>query len=264
MKILLINASNTFIHLNTEIPKKSQKIAGFTKYCQPAFLPDQQKRLLEAIDTLIEFHEYIGVNKIALMTIELYYEPAHLAAKAAVFELLNQGVNPFDSTGACIAEVDVIKEQYLEVARYQLHELMNQFNIPSFSASNAWISRFLKNNNLTYRLAHYARRGAIDPNSVNTYLEHLSNAVRKYGRAKVLNIDKTQVLLNNFSPKTITRKGVQDVIIDVANNNDKAGTTYIGTISMDPSVRFPLYGVAINSDWDIDGLELEHQEPLDN
>jgi len=227
-----------------EIQEMTGKINGFTRYCQPAFLPEQLNRLRDSIDTLIEYNELVCVNKIALMAIQLYYEPSHLAAKAAVFELIDQGIDPFDSTGACISDVGIAMQKYLEEARYQPHTLMNRFNIPSFSASNSWISRFLKENNYVYRVAHYARRGAIDKKSVDIYLQHLSNAVRKYGRAKVLNMDETHVLVNNFSPKTITRKGLTDVIIDVANKNDKAGTTYIGTIAMDPNVRFPLYGVA--------------------
>ena len=230
------------------IPEIQEMVAaninGFTRYCQPAFLPYQLNRLRDAIDTSIEYRAHIGVNQIALMAIELYYEPSHLAAKAAVFELIGKGINPFDSTGACISDVEIGMQKYLEEARSQPHTLINRFNIPSFSASNSWISRFLNENNYVYRVPHYARRGAIDPKSVTIYLQHLSSAVQKYGRANVLNMDETHINLNNYSPKTIAKKGAQDVTIDVANKNDKAGTTYIGTIAMDPSVRFPLYLVA--------------------
>ena len=76
------------------------------QYYQPALLPEQHKSLLETIDTLIEFREYIGVNKIALIAIEFYYELTHLTAKAVILELIDQGINPFDSTGACIKDFD--------------------------------------------------------------------------------------------------------------------------------------------------------------
>ena len=56
-------------------------------------------------------------------------------------------------------------------------------------------------------------------------------------------MDETHVLINNFSDKVIAKKG-QQTVVEKESVDQKAGTTYIGTISMDPAVRFPLYCIA--------------------
>ena len=216
----------------------------FAKNYQPALLPYQIRNLVNSIDTLIENHQQVTSNQIALMAIELFYEPIHLAKKAAIAYLLCHGYNVMDSQGNYVEEVETLKEQYIDQAKYEPHELMNEFNIDSFGASRTWIFNFMENNNYSYRKAHYVRRGAIQQDAVDHYLKHLSEAVRHYGRDKVLNMDETHVLLNNFAAYTIAKKGQNDVVIDKSCINEKAGTTYIGTIAMDPSIKFPLYCIA--------------------
>ena len=57
-------------------------------------------------------------------------------------------------------------------------------------------------------------------------------------------MDETQVRLNNFSPYVLAKRGEPNVIIEKDNIDLKTGTTYIGTIAVDPSIRFPLYCIA--------------------
>ena len=84
----------------------------------------------------------------------------------------------------------------------------------------------------------------IQPDSVTAYIHHLNDAIERYDPSKVLKMDETHVLLNNFPTYTIARQGQQTVTIDKEYFNLKSGTTYIGTIAMDPAKRFPLYCIS--------------------
>ena len=121
---------------------------------------------------------------------------------------------------------------------------MNELNIPNFKGSKTWVYDFMSRHKLVFRKPHYARRAAIDPEIVNDYLHSLDAAITYYGHKRVLNMDETQVLLNNYPSYTIALVGQESVTIEKKFLDEKAGTTYIGTISNDPSVRFPLYCIA--------------------
>lgn len=230
--------------LDVKKMQTQEKNPAFAQYCQPALLAYQENALAAAIDELLEEEKLITPGKIAKMAIELYYEPEHLARKAAITSLIKKGCYVPQKYNSPAEEVETVMQKYLSSAKLCPHELMNYFNMDSFGASRTWVFRFMKKYDYCYRKFHYARRGDIKPQAIEHYLHQLSEAIQYYGREKVLNMDETQVLLNNSPSTTIAKKGQKDVAINKSYVDPKIGTTYIATISMDPQRRFPLYAIA--------------------
>ena len=149
--------------------------------------------------------------------------------------------------GSYIDLVQDPDEELLKAAEETPHELMREYQIPEFAASNGWISNFMKQHDYVFRKYHAEKRGAIKEEDVDEYLQKLEAAVKLFGPQKVINMDETHILLDYSSPYTIAKKGQKTVTVKKQYLDQKAGTTYIGTIAMDPSVRFPLYCVARGS-----------------
>ena len=218
-------------------------VTGFQKYTQPALLAYQEEKLVNAIEQMLDNYEHVTSCKIAVMAIELFYEPIHLAQKAIINKCINEGRN-FIAGDNFIDEVNNPSQDLIEAAKTNPHEIINNYAIPNFSASRSWEAIFMKRHDYVYRKVHVKKRGSISQAFIQPYLQQLSQAVRTYGRSHVLNMDETQIKLNNFPLETIARQGQQDVEIHQKFVNTKIGTTYIGTIAMDPSKRFPLYCIA--------------------
>lgn len=122
---------------------------------------------------------------------------------------------------------------------------MKEYNIKEFNASLSWTYKFIHRNGLSFKKAHYERRGIINDDEVDRYLEEVADAIITYGEQYVLNMDETCV--NTFNPpdKGIAIRGKDTVNkVQIENYNKKEGTTYIGTISKDPNTRFPLCIIA--------------------
>ena len=102
----------------------------------------------------------------------------------------------------------------------------------------------MKKRKLTYRKAHAKKRGAIKAEMVDCFLVTLSKAILNYGHDKVLNMDETYIRLYNSSNQTITHKGAKQVYFYSNYVDEKAGTSYIATISLNPENRYPLIAIA--------------------
>ena len=238
----MLSANRIFdIKTSSHISTNSSKV--FLKHSQPALLPYQEENLVRAIDQLIADNQQVTSVRISMMAHRLFYEPLHLAQKAAIFSLIDEGEQIYDLSGAYV-DVGEKAQMFLDAAIKEPHTIMNHFDIPSFTASRTWTFDFMKRNRFVYKRAHFKRRGTIQQDAVENYLTKLSHAIETYGISKVLNMDETQILLSNFSQSTIAKKGQQTVTINAKCTDLKAGSTYIGTIAMDPLKRFPLYCIA--------------------
>jgi hypothetical protein len=123
--------------------------------------------------------------------------------------------------------------------------LIHDFQIEEFVASAKWISCFLKRNDLSLRKPHHKRRGAVKPDHVDAFLRNLANVIKKHGPNRVFNMDETFVRLRSFSEYVIAETGQKDVIVEHDHAiNEKAGTTFIATVSMDPQVEVPVACIA--------------------
>ena len=171
----------------------------------------------------------------------LFEEPKHLARKAAINYCHELEI---ESESLYQEQLDAKTLELLDMAKEQPERLINEYGIRSFSASRSWISKFMKRHKYVFRKPHYTRRGAIKKSSIDAYISQLSEAIQRYPPSRILNMDETFVRLDNLPSRTITHQGEKTVKVERNFVDSKAGTTYIGTIAMDPTRRFPLYCIA--------------------
>ncbi|MBR4634431.1 hypothetical protein IKO50_05835 [bacterium] len=222
----------------------SDNLPKFLAFSQNALLPEQEEQLITKIREMIESKQEVTSRLIRQLARDLYNNESHLARKAAINYCIDLN-EPYLNDKNLFSDLCNQKyEELYELALVEPQQIVNQYSVPVFKASRTWAFNFMRKHNLVYRRTHYARRGAIDEVKANEFLQHLSDAISRYGPSRVLNMDETQVLLNNFNKKTIAIKGQKTVTVEKDFVDLKAGTTYIGTISMDPTQKFPLYCIA--------------------
>ena len=218
----------------------------FYKILHKALNSHQEKLIFNEIIESINKGEIIRVSDISIMARRMFYSPLSLATKAVVFSYLEKKQWPFDAQGDI--DIDSFDEEVLKLipfAKKDPIKLMKEYNIKEFNASLSWTYKFIHRNGLSFKKAHYERRGIINADEVDRYLEEVADAIITYGEQCVLNMDETCV--NTFNPpdKGIAIRGKDTVNkVQIENYNKKEGTTYIGTISKDPNTRFPLCIIA--------------------
>lgn len=74
-------------------------ITKFEKYCIPGLLPHTERALADSIDALLEDNQFISSIQISKMALELYYDPEHLATKAAIYDCIDHGIPYADENG---------------------------------------------------------------------------------------------------------------------------------------------------------------------
>jgi len=230
--------------IEVQMFKASHPVTKFEIHSQPALLPYQEETLALYLDRMIEHNQNASTTKISVQAVRLYYEPLHLARKAIINKLIDEGKEYINLDGSYIDPVQNPDEEILKAAEENPHELMREYQIRDFSASGAWILNFMDKHDYVFRKYHAEKRGVIKENDVDEYLAKLESAIRRFGPNRVINMDETHILLDYSSPYTIAKKGQKTVSIKKQYLDQKAGTTYIGTIAMDPTVRFPLYCIA--------------------
>lgn len=89
----------------------------------------------------------------------------------------------------------------------------------------------MKRNRLSWRTAHYARRGSIDKRYVEIFLELVAAGFNKNGEALVFNMDETSVRINNGSTRTLGKIELEEIVIN-AKRNEKECFSTIATCSL--------------------------------
>ena len=217
----------------------------FNKMLHKAFTPAQETEILNEI--LDKIDQGIPVTKLDISSISLdyFYSPLNLSMKAVIFSYLDKGLWPFDSNGDInITSLEDEVNKILPLAQDEPENIMDKYNIKQFKGSPTWVSKFMLRHKLVHRECHIERRGAIDEEEVDQFLSQLADAMIIYKPRFILNMDQT--FINTYNPphKQITKKGESTVKIIKERMNQKEGTTYLSTISMDSDLKLPLFIVA--------------------
>lgn len=209
------------------------------------FLPSTEKILARTLTELALKGVQVTVDVIKCKAKELFELPWILAERATyqLFalnqkEITNQGeyTDEFIEKSRELEEIAtgifILNEDRDEVT---VEESLNHFlqahslKIPEFSPY--WIKTFSRRNRFSWRIAHYARRGAIDQRYVNDFIQILAKAISIYGENLVFNMDETSVRVNNGSTRSLAPIGMEEVVVD-AKRNSKECFTVIGTCTL--------------------------------
>ena len=228
-----------------KIKNKQQKPYLFNQNFIPAFTPEQEQDLSKIIYDILGNGDIVTVEDISQIALTMYYSPLCLAIKALFISHASKKESIFDKNNNINTdEFGEQLEELFELASNEPQKIIENFSIKEFKASKSWVYRFMLRHNLVFRRPHYERRGKIDPDQVERYLEELYLAIDKYGLDGIVNMDETSVLTYNFPQKVIAPKGSENVKIIKENINTKESTTFIGSITMNPNKRIPLAVVA--------------------
>lgn len=228
--------------------RRIQKTNGnkiFNLLIHRALNNQQENELLSKILSMINGGQEITVADVSTIARQIFYSPLSLATKAAVFSYLNNKEWPFDTDGDInIPNFEEIVGSLLEMATSDPDELMRRYGIRHFNASLPWVYKYLKRHFLTFKEAHYERRGAIKNSEVQRFLEELADAIAEYGENLVLNMDETCIRTFNPRRKQIAQKGKDTIKLSKDKLNEKEGTTYIAILPMNPQIKMPFVIVA--------------------
>ena len=104
--------------------------------------------------------------------LDIYKHPEHIASKAAIHACFDRNINPYSENGYS-SEYQDIYSSLLPDAITDPNRLINDYKIEDFQASRSWLTSFMQKHKLVFRKAHKKKRGAIDPDSVQKYIQEL-------------------------------------------------------------------------------------------
>ena len=215
------------------------------KFYQRAFLPKQEEQLHNKILNMLNDGQLITAKDISVLAIEQFYSPMNLALKSIIKKYLMINEWPFDIDGNLnIPSLDKELEEILPLAEDFPDDLIGKYEIKSFTGSPSWTYKFMKRHDLSFRVPHYERRGAINFEEVDEFLNKMADALVKYHPKYIFNMDETFINIFNPPAKVVAPRGQATVKIEADRFDKKEGTTYLATITMDPTERVPLYIVA--------------------
>ena len=222
-------------------------VTRFAMFTQGALLPYKEQELKESLEEMLMANEHVTPELITKKANEEFNDPEHLAKKAAINFCLENDVNFQGEDGEYLEIIDQIIDEHdlIRIAKDEPQIIQNNYHVRPFRATRSWVHRFMKKNNFVIRKAHYMRRGTIDERDIDNYLAHLQSAIERYSPDRILNMDETAVQLFNVPDRVVAKKGQETVKVSYPFYTDKTKTTYIGTISMDPNLKIPLYCIAM-------------------
>ena len=110
-----------------------------------------------------------------------------------------------------------------------------QTKAEKFSASNGWLYRMKKRNNLTLRMPTHKSQQNTQTNDERFidaafYISNLNKAARKFPNTRLYNMDECPYWMDHLHKRTIDQVGAKSV--DVANTgHEKTRFTVVKTIS---------------------------------
>ena len=120
-------------------------------------------------------------------------------------------------------------------------KIIEDYRLPDAIFSDTWVRAFMKRNHFSFRVAHYSRRGVIKKAFIDDFIGKLADAIVKYTRKYVFNMDETSVRINNGSLKTIAPIGEEKVIFE-GSRSEKECFTAIATITYSKKLPLILLG----------------------
>lgn len=221
----------------TENKPAPDKSFHYNQYFNSVFNQEQEETLYQNIKELIDNNELVTMNTISEMAIDMYYSPICLAKKALDLCIYK------NEEYQCNSKLPEFND-LLQLATDEPQQLMNKYNIRQFKASKCWVFRYMIRHNLSLRRVHYERRGIIDNEQIDRYLNQIVEAVIEVGIDRIVNMDETHVKTWNFPNRVVAEKGTETVRVEDNFFNDKEGTTFVGAVSMNPQKKFPLSIIA--------------------
>ena len=178
---------------------------------------------------------------------ELFYTP-YVLAERITYELFSRNGRQIYKEENKYSYTDEFKEEcrertimYEESTEKMVNELEEiEFNEPVFSSH--WIKDFMSRNSLSFRKAHFKRRGDIKNEEVELFIAQFKQAIAKYTFDHIFNVDETSVRLNNSSDMTIAPTGSDEIIIPTSKNI-KENFTAIATCSINHKYDLIVLGV---------------------
>lgn len=229
-----------------EIPEGTEIQNKF--YLRRYFIPRSEKTLANQIKVMSRKGVQVTEASIRNMAKQYYFSPWIISERATFQLFIKKGIPIFKDekeTEYTEAFLDMynrllsnfsndLKELNIENESDNskiAESMIDEFGLQKPTFSYAWIKAFLKRNRLSFRHAHFARRGKIDPAYVKIYLNQVAYAVTRYGWNGVYNVDETSVKINNGSTRTVTEVGSENVIVG-AERNEKECFTVIGCCTL--------------------------------
>lgn len=201
------------------------------------FLPDVENKLAKEFRRF--FRNGLRITKTLLKTTatEFYCCPRILAERATFQHFLEHNFPIYTENNKFTTEfIQFAQKLKTEIETNEdgsknfTNDIIRKYSIPKPIFGETWQATFLKKHSLSWRAAHFSRRGMIDPTYVSIYINQVAHAINDYGWEFVYNMDETSVRTNNCSKRTLAPKGSQKVIVD-KKVNDKETFTMIGTIN---------------------------------
>lgn len=219
------------------------------------FLSNVEMHLAQQILNLFKKGTQITKSLIREMARKIYFCPRILAERAVLQKFYSNNLEIYEDiqnetySKSFLEQVQILQNEIEEydqnIGKEFSKEIIRIYNLPEPIFGDVWIRNFLKRNHLSWRSAHFARRGRIDLTYASIYINIIAHAVNKYGWSYVFNMDETAIHIQNSSKKTIAPKGSEEVIVD-CQRNDKECFTVLGTITKERTL--PLIFLSKGSD----------------
>lgn len=229
------------------------KVPILAPYYRRIFLPNAEKALAESLLETSAKGIQVG-KKMIIERAESFFKIPWILAERITYKILSSKQLPvycdeneqkytdlFKQTALPIekklTENLKINDDDQEVDLNEIKKILEQYKIPLPRFSLHWLRDFMRRNRISWRKAHYARRGAIDLTYAEIFLEQVAYAVIKYGWERVFNMDETAVRVNNGSVLTIGKIGTLDISVD-GKRDDRECFTAIATCTKEKT--YPL------------------------
>ena len=85
-------------------------------------------------------------------------------------------------------------------------DFASKLGIKDFTASNGWLDRFKKRNNLIYKTIS-GESAAVDSDVVTSFKDKVQSVIKDYSPADIYNVDETGLFFKSMSNKTFALKG---------------------------------------------------------
>ncbi len=224
-----------------KIHDEFSQVNPLKNYVRRYFLPQTEQKLAKELIQM--YKKGIQINKLLVTQTakDLYCSDDILAERATYNHFMNCGLNIYSDeenkqyTFSFQKIYHNIKNDLTQCETKEEHDdmvksIIQDYNLPKPLFSHTWADAFLHRNRLSWRNAHYSRRGSVDPTYSKIYINQVANAVNTYGWDLTFNMDETCIRLNNSSRITLAPTGTKTIPID-KQRNDKEAVTAIGTIT---------------------------------
>ena len=145
------------------------------------------------------------------------------------------------------ANIHVKNNDYfpMQMFRAVAKKKAEEAGITEFKASNRWVMKTLKDNDLSFRTPHIQRRTPPDDARIAEFTSEMDAARDQYPERLIFNADETFWRICNGKLKTLARRGADDVRVTM-DFGGKEGLTVMAAISMEGNT-LPVWAIVKGS-----------------